>query len=62
MKKDCEFMEKCPIYGKFSFEGLENVFIALYCKGDFDNCERKKLKISGQEVPEKLLPNGKYLP
>jgi hypothetical protein len=54
-------MEKCPIYGHFFLQSTKEAIIGLYCQGDYQRCERKKLKDAGQPVPEKLLPNGKSL-
>ncbi len=58
--KACPNMEKCPIYSLFIMESTKQAIIGLYCKGDFQRCERKKLKDAGKPVPEKLMPNGKY--
>lgn len=58
---DCEFLEKCPIFAKFCSEGLKNVWIGGYCKKNPDKCERKKLRLSGQEVPKSMLPSGTLL-
>lgn len=60
-EKICPNMEKCPVYKHFLLESTKEAIIGLYCKGDFQRCARKKLKDSGQPVPEKLLPNGSYL-
>lgn len=60
--EECEFLAKCPIYARFRFEGMKNIFIQSYCKGPMqDRCARKKLKKEGKEVPITLLPNGVYL-
>ncbi len=59
---DCEYLAKCPIFAKFYTEGLKNIFIGSYCKGTKqEDCARKKLKKTGQEVPPTLLPNGEHL-
>jgi hypothetical protein len=36
-------------------------YISLFCRGNYFECARKKLKDSCQKVPEKLLPDGQYL-
>ena len=58
MEKTCEHMAKCPIYTLFRSKSTKDVFITLYCQGQYQNCERKKLKDKGETVPEHLLPNG----
>jgi hypothetical protein len=59
--KDCPNIVKCPLYAHLLLESTKDSIVGLYCKGDYEKCERKKLKDSGQTVPEKLMPNGKYL-
>jgi len=59
---DCPFLERCPVFKKFKSEGLANYWISIYCKGENqDECERKKLAETNQQVPLGLLPNGTYL-
>jgi len=59
---DCPYLDDCPIFAKFSSEGLANIWISGYCKKDGGrNCERKKLRDAGKEVPITLLPNGTHL-
>ena len=59
---ECEYLSKCPIFGKFRAEGNRNVWISFYCTGPKqEECERKKLKKTGAQVPTNLLPNGKVL-
>jgi len=59
--KECLNIVSCPLYAKFHLDATRNSIVGLYCKSDFEKCERKKLKDAGQPVPEKLLPNGKML-
>ncbi len=59
---DCEYLATCPIFAKFKNEGLRSMWIALYCQGTKQQeCERKRLKKGGREVPMTLLPNGTHL-
>lgn len=59
---ECEFTAMCPLFAKFELEGLSNFWIAFYCKGDRkEECERRKLRKAGKEVPITLLPNGTHL-
>ncbi|MDH4099745.1 MAG: hypothetical protein OEV28_04145 [Nitrospirota bacterium] len=61
MTQDCKYLQKCPIWQKFS-TSLSHVWIKSYCQGNKqDLCARKKLKEAGKEVPALLLPNGSSL-
>lgn len=58
----CEYLEKCPIFKKFRSEGLANIWISTYCRGEkMDVCERRVLTKKGVPHPVTLLPNGKHL-
>jgi hypothetical protein len=37
------------------------VWQSFYCDGEFRRCERYKLALTGESVPDKLLPNGRLL-
>ncbi len=58
---ECPNLVKCPIFNKFRSEGMANMWIRSYCKDNFDNCKRKKLKDQNKEMPITLLPNGSHL-
>lgn len=59
---DCPYLDACPIFAKFSSEGMANIWIGGYCKKkEGGDCERKNLKDAGKEVPITLLPNGEHL-
>ena len=55
----CPYFSECPIFERFSTETSK--YISQYCKGDFEECERKKRKEAGQQVPPSLLPDGSSL-
>jgi hypothetical protein len=61
MEEKCPYYEKCPIYGHFCTDTSREAVVSIYCKNDFEKCERKKLRDQNLEVPEKLLPDGQYL-
>jgi len=66
MSDKCQFVSKCPIFGRFKHEGVKQYWIRSFCHRDSgERCARKKLRDSGatpQEVPITLLPNGMHLP
>ena len=50
------------MFSKFRVEGLQNVWISMYCRGQFvETCARKKMRDSGEQPPITLLPNGLHL-
>ncbi|RLC86795.1 MAG: hypothetical protein DRJ03_07740 [Chloroflexi bacterium] len=52
----CPHFAACPIFERFSSETSK--YVGQYCKEDFEECERKKRKDAGQQVPPSLLPDG----
>jgi hypothetical protein len=61
MEPTCPFSEKCPIYNQFCTETAKDAIVAVFCKGDFEKCLRKKMRDKDETVPEKLLPDGQFL-
>jgi hypothetical protein len=60
--RNCDYMGTCPIFDQFRQEGIRNFWIRLYCQGTRQSmCQRKRIKKAGRQVPEGLLPNGKFL-
>ena len=63
--ENCEFVEKCPIFGRFKHEGAKNIWLQYYCLNKHgDTCQRKKLRKAGKsplEIPSSMLPNGLVL-
>ena len=57
----CPYFAACPIFESASIDESLAAYINQYCKGDFDECARKRLKESGQPVPPALLPDGSEL-
>jgi len=55
---DCTFLEKCPFFNNLNLPSTGEILKKRYCKGEYEKCERYKLKTAGKDVPEKLWPNG----
>lgn len=55
----CPYFSACPIFERFSKETAK--YVGQYCKGDFEECERKKRQDAGKLVPPTLLPDGSSL-
>ncbi|MDD5223346.1 MAG: hypothetical protein PHE84_05095 [bacterium] len=58
--RSCPNVNECTANRHFHTKSIRDVFTTLYCEGNFVKCARKKLKDSGNLIPEKLLPNGQY--
>jgi hypothetical protein len=61
MSGECPNLEKCPMFKYFQSDFAKQTYISLFCKRNFMECARKKLRDACQEVPDKLLPDGHYL-
>jgi len=60
----CECIEKCAAYKYFSISDFEKFaeITKRYCLSENNvNCERFKLRKSGEVVPENLLPDGNWI-
>lgn len=53
----CPFLEGCPIFKHFR-RYAQQIYIDIYCQGDYEICKRRQLRLEGQAVPENLLPHG----
>jgi hypothetical protein len=49
------------MFGLFTMSGNMHVWKDNYCRGEFTKCERYKRSERGENVPKRLLPNGKML-
>lgn len=57
MDKECEYLEGCPMFRYFK-RSAQRVYTQMYCQGNYARCERRKLRVTNQPVPESLLPFG----
>ena len=58
---ECPYLAACPMFKLFTLESTKRVFITMYCRGGFADCERKKLRDRGFKPPDTLLPTGQSL-
>ncbi len=56
--KECPNLEMCKFLKNFSNQKCAEALIMLYCKDDYENCARYKIKAKGQIPPDNLWPNG----
>lgn len=61
-KQVCPHLEQCTIFNHFIIPTTSEIIKKIYCISNYGTCIRKQLKDSGDNVPEKLLPTGSYLP
>ncbi|MFC1960459.1 hypothetical protein ACFLYO_07090 [Chloroflexota bacterium] len=58
-QKDCIYLESCVIFKYFCT--YPQVYIEIYCQGDYQACERYQLRLAGQTPSDNLLPHGGLL-
>ncbi len=57
----CPCAALCGLDRTIAMEAALHVWESFYCDGNFGRCERFLLRQTGQEVPARLLPNGRLL-
>ena len=60
MNERCNFADNCPMFKYFS-RIAELMYRMAYCEGDYEACARRKMRLSGNNVPENLGPQGAKL-
>jgi hypothetical protein len=55
----CPHTTTCALARNISMREALRVWQSFYCEGAFPRCERYKLAMAGQPIPDKLLPNGR---
>jgi hypothetical protein len=56
--QECEVIEKCPFFNSLQYDSTANTLKLLFCKADWQKCQRWKLRTSGADVPVNMWPNG----
>jgi hypothetical protein len=54
---ECDFIEACPIFQYFK-RTAKKVYMRMYCRGEYHDCHRYRLRVAGEFVPENLMPHG----
>lgn len=57
----CPQTTSCGLQRSISMKEALRVWQSFYCDGVFRRCERYKLALAGESVPDKLLPNGRLI-
>jgi len=58
MCKECKWYQACPMKTFYEQGKLDEKWIDLYCKGDWDNCVRYRMEERGQFHSDFMLPDG----
>lgn len=53
----CNFLKGCTMFARFH-RYARDAYIDMYCQGDYETCQRRRLRLAGKAVPENLLPFG----
>ncbi len=56
--QECKWFSCCPMKWFYEQGRLERKWIELYCKGDWQSCERFAMEESGEFHPDYMLPDG----
>lgn len=57
----CPSQETCPLFALFTMKATAMLWRVNYCEGTHLTCARQRLAAQGEDVPQNLLPNGRFL-
>jgi len=57
----CTHAPSCTLFPRLTLASSLRIWQLHYCERDYTGCERFKLALGRQPVPELLLPNGRHL-
>jgi len=58
LSKDCKWYSLCPMRRFYRRGELDQKWIEIYCKGDWENCKRFQAEKAGEPHPDWMLPDG----
>ena len=56
----CKWYPVCPMKRFLELGKLDEKWIRIYCKGDWQNCVRYKLEEERKYHPDCMLPDGSF--
>ena len=56
--RDCKWYPTCPMKGFYEEGKLDEKWIELYCKGDWESCIRYQMEERGEPHPDWMLQDG----
>jgi len=58
LSKDCKWYPTCPMKRFYEEGNLDEKWIELYCKGDWESCLRYRMEERNQPHSDWMLPDG----
>lgn len=58
LSKECKWYQVCPLKWFYENGKLEEKWIELFCKGDWESCIRFQMEETGKYHPDNMLPDG----
>ena len=58
MRKECKWYPVCPMKRFYEQGKLDEKWIKLYCKGDWEICVRYQMEERGEPHSDLMLPDG----
>ncbi len=55
---ECKWYPVCPMKRFYEKGNLDNKWVELFCKGDWESCVRYKMEENGEAHPDWMLPDG----
>lgn len=55
---ECKWYPVCPMKQYYERGRLDQKWITLYCKDDWESCVRYKMEETGRPHPDWMLPDG----
>lgn len=56
--EDCKWYPVCPMKRFYETGMLDEKWVELYCKGDWESCIRYQMEEKGEQHPDWMLPDG----
>jgi len=56
--EDCKWYPVCPMRRFYEKGMLDEKWVELYCKGDWESCVRYQMEERGEPHPDSMLPDG----
>jgi hypothetical protein len=58
----CIYGEKCPFFNNVILpEIAKDILIKEYCLGEFEKCQRKRIRDAGNKPEDNLTPDGRLI-
>lgn len=58
LSKDCKWYPICPMKSFYEMGEVDEKWVELYCKGDWESCARYQMEENGEPHSDWMLPDG----